>query len=185
MDWDDKVAAPQPRCAHSGRVLAAGEAVFAALVLRDGTFTRHDFAPQAWPAVDQSLFISWWRRQVPKATADPHALTLDGPTLLKLFHDLKNSRVRAVQCLAYVMALCLLRIKKVKLLRIEKKVSDLDGGNMGSSGTNHDAWLLLEDRSSKELLRLRDPLMTANEEAQVQAQLLAIIGPVSVASVNE
>ncbi len=172
MDWDDKVAAPQPRCAHSGRVLSGGEAVFAALVLRDGTFTRHDYAPEAWPAVDQSQFISWWRRQVPRPDSDPRALTLDGPTLLKLFHDLKNSRERAVQCLAYVLALCLLRMKKVKLLSIDKKAAATgDGG--GS-----DAWLLLEDRSSKDLLRLRDPMMTSNEEAKVQAQLLAIIGPV-------
>ena len=116
MEWEGKIVAPQFRCAVSGQALAVGEAFFSGLRFQGGAFQRQDYAAAAWADVDKGGFVSWWRRRVPVAGAQARAFRLDAGTLLQIFANLKDSRLRALQCLAYVVALGLVRARKLRVV---------------------------------------------------------------------
>jgi hypothetical protein len=161
MEWEGKVGAPQPMCALSGRVLEPGETVFSALVLADGGFARRDIAAEAWPGADRDGFLSWWRRTVPEPKAKAARLRLDQAVLQRLFSDLAGREDAASIRLHYIVALCLLRARKLALERVER---DADG-----------AWLLLAERGGTRH-RIRDPALTPADAEELTGQLLAVAG---------
>jgi hypothetical protein len=162
MEWDGKVAGASFSCAVSGRTLVPGEVFFSGLVAAGAGFARRDFAPESWTAQDPAAFLSWWRQRVPEPDPRRRQVKLDKDLLLKLFTDLRGARDRSTQCLCYVIALCLVRAKAFALA----KVSEEDG----------QPWLYLDHKADGIRLRLRDPRLTADEQAAVQQQLLDIIG---------
>jgi hypothetical protein len=163
MEWDGKVQSATFTCAVSGRTLAPGEVFWSALVLVDGgVFSRRDVADEVWDTQDRSPFISWWKQRVP--LPDPHRqrLKLDEHLLRTLFHDLRESRVRAQQCLCFVVALCLVRARAFRM--------------SAQTGDNETVELVVEDKSDKRRWLLRDPGMTTEDQERVQQALLTIIG---------
>jgi hypothetical protein len=171
MDWDGKVEQPKLVCAASGRALAPGEVFFSGLRLSDGVFARSDFAAETWDAQDKTAFLSWWRQSVPEADRKRRVLKLDAVSLGRIFADLKEARDRPSQCFCYVVALCLARMRKLRILEVEKR----DG----------ESFLLLQDRANEAVHRLRDPRMSAAEEDQVRRNLMDVItldGPSVVAA---
>lgn len=162
MEWDGKIEQPKLVCAASGRALAPGEVFYSALRFANGLFTRSDFAADAWPAQDQTTYLSWWRQSAPEPDRKRRALKLDAASLGRIFEDLKGSGDRASQCFCYVVALCLARLRKLKVLDVERRD---DGAS----------FLLLEDRAAGVVHRLRDPRMSPAEEDQVRANLMAVI----------
>ena len=160
MDWEGKIVAPRLACCSSGRVLAPGEWCHSALLLEEGGFVRRDFSAEAWEVEDQERFLSWWRTRVPVAGNERKAFRLNAETLGQIFANLKDSRSRAQQCLAYVVALALVRARKLQFITIER-------------GPN-DAVLVLGDRLKELRYRVRDPQMTPAEEQHVLDGLLAV-----------
>jgi hypothetical protein len=161
MEWDGKVGAPTLHCLASGRPLAAGERFFSALRASEALFVREDFAEAAWSAIDKTPYVSWWRRTVPVDTGRRQTLKLDGEVLRQLFTDLKDSTSRSSQCFCYVVALCLVRIRALRLRDIEHREGQ--------------PYLLLEDRRAECVHRLRDPRMNPDEEDQVRRNLMQVI----------
>jgi hypothetical protein len=168
MEWDGKVGAPTLQCHASGRALQAGETFFSALRSVDGLFQREDFAQEPWNGVDKSPYVSWWRRTVPQESSRRQTLKLDGEVLGQLFNDLKDATARSSQCFCYVVALCLVRIRRLRLREIEHR----DG----------QPYLLLEDRRLEIVHRLRDPRMTPAEEELVRRNLMEVISLEGVSS---
>jgi hypothetical protein len=162
MDWEGKISASQLACAASGRVLEVGEAFFSCLLLVDGQFVRRDYAREAWPEVDLTSIISWWKQKVPVPDQDRRPFRLNAETLAQIFANLKDARSRLPQCLAYVVALALVRARKLHFVSVETK----DGATI----------LIIEDRRSGVAHRVRDPAMTPAEEAAVLDNLLAVAG---------
>jgi hypothetical protein len=162
MDWEGKISASQLACAASGRVLAVGETFYSCLVLTGGLFTRHDYASEAWPAIDHSTFISWWKQKVPAPDQQRRAFRLNAETLAQIFANLKNARSRIPQCLAYIVALGLVRARKLHFLAVEPQ----------GEGTV----LVIEDRRAGVVHKVRDPGMTPAEEREVLDNLLAVAG---------
>ncbi|MBA3937423.1 MAG: hypothetical protein H0X38_08170 [Planctomycetes bacterium] len=160
MDWEGKIVAPRLACCSSGRVLAPGEWCHSALLLEEGGFVRRDFSVEAWDAEDQQRYLSWWRTRVPEAGNERKAFRLNAETLGQIFANLKDSRSRAQQCLAYVVALALVRARKLQFITVER-------------GPN-DAVLVLGDRVKDLRYRVRDPQMTPAEEQHVLDGLLAV-----------
>jgi hypothetical protein len=160
MDWDGKVGSPTLVCHASGQGLLPGQVVYSGLRLHQGSFVRLDFCEAAWPAVDHGTLLSWWRRTLPPATAR-RTLKLDAAVLGQLFDDLKGATDRPTQCFCYLVALCLVRIRRLRLRTIETRA---DG-----------PWLLLEERPSGTMQRLRDPRMDALEEERVRQNLMAVV----------
>jgi len=162
MDWEGKIATSQLCCAANGRALAVGEAFYSGLVLAGGQFVRRDFAAESWPAQDRAAMISWWRQRVPSPEQDRRAFRLNAESLTQIFANLKEARARIPQCLAYVVALALVRARKLHFLGVES----LDHGTV----------LVIEDRRRQLVHRVRDPAMNAQEEQEVLDNLLAVAG---------
>lgn len=160
MDWEGKVVASQLHCTASGRTLAVGELFFSGLTIADGQFTRQDFSAEAWENQDKQRFLSWWRQRVPEPDQTRRAFKLNAETLAQIFANLKDSRSRIQQCLAYVVALGLVRARKLHFVEVTKN-DDL-------------SLLVIEDRHRGVIHRLRDPGMSPDEEQQVLDNLLAV-----------
>jgi hypothetical protein len=161
MDWDGKVEQPKLVCAATGRALAAGETFYSGLRLAEGVFARSDYAPEAWPTQDKTALLSWWRQTAPEPDRKRRTLKLDAVSLGRIFTDLREARDRPSQCFCYVVALCLARMRKLRILEVEKR----DG----------ESFLLLQDRANEAVHRLRDPRMSAAEEDQVRRNLMDVI----------
>ncbi len=162
MDWEGKVATPRLTCAATGRVLGPGDLVYSGLVYAEGGFTRRDFSSDGWDATDHAAVLSWWRRTIPRPEETAKGLRLDKDTLFTIFSDLKGATVRPQQCFCYVIALCLMRLKRLKFILLEPRGSE--------------SWMQLEDRVNRVVYRLRDPRMTPAEQVAVQDQLMAVVG---------
>jgi hypothetical protein len=160
MDWEGKIVAPRLACCRSGRMLAPGEWCHSALLLEEGGFVRRDFSVEAWDAEDQERYLSWWRTRVPEAGNERKAFRLNAETLGQIFTNLKDSRSRAQQCLAYVVALALVRARKLQFITVERGPTE--------------AVLVLGDRLKELRYRVRDPQMTPAEEQHVLDGLLAV-----------
>lgn len=160
MDWEGKIVASHLTCSASGRTLLAGEVFFSALVLKDGLFQRLDFSTEVWPAQDQASFISWWRQKVPQPGNERKAFKLNAATLAQIFTNLKDARTRSQQCLAYVVALALVRARKLQFLEVRTE--------------GDQQFLLVQDRSGGVVHRIRDPKLAQDEEAHVLHNLLEL-----------
>jgi chorismate mutase len=162
LDWEGKIATSQLSCAASGRALAVGEDFYSGLVLAGGQFLRRDFAAESWPAQDRALMISWWRQRVPSPEQERRAFRLNAESLAQIFANLKDARARIPQCLAYVVALALVRARKLHFVGVERD--------------EHGSVLVIEDRRRQLVHRVRDPAMNAQEEREVLDNLLAVAG---------
>lgn len=159
MEWEGKVGSPQPLCAASGRPLLAGESVFGVLVHREGVFVRLDVAAEAWDGFDRSQALSWWLRTVPEPERRPNRVRLDPAALGRIFTDLDGSEDPAKQAFRYIVALCLVRARKLHMDRIDH--------------TPDGAWLVLTEKGGIRH-RLRDPGLRPEDEAGLTDQLLAV-----------
>jgi hypothetical protein len=164
IDWDGKVENPKLLCARTGEVLPPGATFWSALAFVGDAFVRQDFSEAVWDEVDREGYISWWRQRVPTPDG-PQVKPIDIEALLGIFHALKDETVRAKQCFCYVVLLFLVRARKLRF----KDVLIENGQSI----------LLVEDKQLRCVYRIRDPQLSAEEEAQVQANLQEIMdGPV-------
>ncbi len=126
MEWDGKVSAPAPVCRADGAALQPGQTVYSGLRLVDGVFERLDYAEAAWATLDRASLglLSWWRRTIPLPEARQRALKLDAAVLTQLFTDLSAVAERPSQCFCYVIALLLVRIRRMKVLEIEDRAGE-------------------------------------------------------------
>ncbi|MFW5845034.1 MAG: hypothetical protein ACOCXJ_02290 [Planctomycetota bacterium] len=161
IDWTDKIGRSSLVCAHSGEPIPPGSTLCSALQFQGDHFQRLDFHEEHWPAVDHSRFVSWWLHRLPPAKATSTS-TLNVEQLLQIFLDIADTRRRPQQCLAYCLALLLMRAKKLRFLGMDESASE--------------PRLLYENRSDRSCYRLRDPHMNETELERVQAELTDLIG---------
>ncbi|MFW5829052.1 MAG: hypothetical protein ACOCXA_02215 [Planctomycetota bacterium] len=162
IDWQDKISRTRLTDARTGERIPAGSLLYSALVFRGDHFERLDYQEHSWPEVDQSSLVSWWRHQLPPPQQADQSSRLDANQLLQIFQDLASSRVRPQQCLAYCLALLLMRLKKLRFIGLEHREDQ--------------SWMLYENRVDRQHYRLRDPTVDEAEVDRVQAELLELIG---------
>lgn len=163
IDWQDKVDRPRLECVVTGTPIPPGATYFSALRWAGDHFDRVDVSDEAWDEMDTSSLVSWWRHRRPDANAGDDARRVDHAVLLGIFHDLKDSTDRHQQCFAWMLALLLVRAKKLRYL-------DLD------TTTDGEAWMLVDDKQQGVAHRIRDPRMTEAEELAVQTNLADVLG---------
>lgn len=163
MEWEGKIVSAPLQCSISGVRLQPGEAFFSGLTIQDGLFSRAVFSAAAWESLDRSPFVSWWRQKVPAVDGGRQRLRLDADSLEQLFVNLRESRSRPEQCLAYVVALALVRAKRL----VYQTIAPDDGGSV----------LIAQDKKRDLVLRIRDPQMTKAEEEHVLNALLQATNP--------
>jgi len=163
IDWTDKIARRTPVCHRSGQPIPPGSVLYSALVFTGEHFERRDVLEEHWPGTDTSGFTSWWLHRLPAPRGDDKPNLLNADQVLQIFLDLAPSRSRPQQCLAYCLALLLMRAKKLRCLGVDP--TDAEGVR-----------LIYENRADRSVYRLIDPRMDAGEVARVQDELVALIG---------
>ena len=162
IDWQDKVDRPRLQCVVTGDAIAPGATYFSGLRWTGSVFARDDISEDAWTDAPHADYVSWWQHRRPDGNDEDAAKRVDHAVLLSIFHDIKDSTDRHQQCFAWMLALLLVRAKKMRYLDLTTE------GN--------DAWLLVEDRAHNVAHRIRDPRMTETEEVAVQSNLADVLG---------
>jgi hypothetical protein len=131
------------QCAVTGRALKEDEKCYSVLIEQQGRFQRYDYSLEAWQGPPPGAIGCWSSRALPK---EMHKrIRKDADALLADFHALDGTPDPEKLNYRYVIALLLLRSKKLQL-----------------AGANHDAGV--------EFMRLRCPRTHA--EYQVMSRPL-------------
>jgi hypothetical protein len=112
MDYDIKPLGKV--CAVTGQPLRPGDHVFSVLIDDDGEIQRLDFSEKGWPGSPPPNSIGVWRVVVPApviASRNP----LDPTALMQLFEQLCENEQPLQERLRYVLALLLMRMRRLKL----------------------------------------------------------------------
>ena len=159
-DWEDKLARASLCCHRSQQPIVPGEDFYSSLALVDGAFVRQDYRAEHWTPADADASLGWWRHRLPVAIGQQGPRMVNHATLLGIFRGLSASTRRPEQCFAWMLALLLVRAKKLRYISLER----------GEDAT----WMLVEDRERREGLRIRDPRMGRDEEQRVLENLSAV-----------
>jgi hypothetical protein len=109
------------RCAASGRELKPGDRCYSVLLEEAGKFVRKDYAAEAWAGPPSGAF-SFWAARLPASEARRRP-PVDDDLLLECFGRLEGQDEPARVSFRYVLALLLLRRRRLKL-----EGEDRDGG---------------------------------------------------------
>jgi hypothetical protein len=110
---DYQIQANARRCAATGRELLPGEKYYTALFDDSGRFVRRDFCEDAWPGPPEGSF-GFWSGRIPPAR-EPDRPTIDDDQLMDFFLQLEHQTEPARVKLRYVVALLLVRRKRLQL----------------------------------------------------------------------
>ncbi len=157
IDWQDKVVRPTLRCAVSNQEIAPGDTFYSALLCEQQQFVRRDYSAEAWSEQDPQAFLGWWRSVRPTITEDNGPRLVDATVLMGIFADLKDADDRPGQCFVYLLALLLMRLKRLRYLDLIQEAGH--------------SYLLLEERSARCVHKVRDPCMTDEEKQHVEESL--------------
>jgi hypothetical protein len=160
MDWEGKIITSHLTCSATGRTLMPGESFFSALIMKDGLFQRLDFSSVAWTTQEQGGYLSWWRQKILPPGNVSKPFKLNATTLAQIFTNIKDARTRPQQCLVYIVALALVRARKLHFIEVR------------SEGDQQ--ILLIQDRTAGLIHRIRDPHLGIKEESDVLNNLLEL-----------
>lgn len=150
MQYD--IAHAARRCARTGRELQPGERHMVALFEREDKLVREDVSLEAWQTPSNDAF-AWWQTTVPASGQQSRLILDDGlvyDCFLRLEGDLEQQKVN----FRYVLALWLLRKRKLKFEEVQKEKGQ--------------DWLMLREAKIKKMHKVLDPHL--NEEAISQVQ---------------
>jgi len=157
MNTTYTIRGPGRVCSVSGRELALGEMVCSAIVAIDGRLERLDFAEASWttPPTDS---IAWWKS--PLIVADETRKTgwNDG-LLMECFTALQDSEDPARRRFRYVLALLLMRRRKLKFEDARR------------SGAGE----ILSLRGAGQLFEVVDPGLSDDEVQAVQDEVFRVL----------
>lgn len=157
---DYQIAGPTRRCGASGRELAPGDRFVAALVDENGVYARKDFAADAWAGPPAGT-IAFWAGKVPPADA-PRKPAFNDALLADWFHHLGGTSDPAKVNLRYVVALLLMRRKRLKFEDLRRA---------GGADT-----LVLRDAKTGARHEVPDPRLSDAEIAAVQDEVFRALG---------
>jgi len=126
LDRDYKIDASSRRCGTCDRVFAVGDEYYSAVVEteEENRLERRDFCPECWRA--EGAYFSFWKTQVPEPqeeqTRGPRLVDVE--RLMQLFQSLEDSEDEQAQKFRYVLALALMRKRRLRLLESRR----LSGG---------------------------------------------------------
>lgn len=144
-------------CAASGQPLEPGQSCVSALLDDDGQHTRLDFAAEAWDGPPEHC-VGWWRRTVPPA--EEKARTLDVESLMERLEQLAEEDAPHQAPLMYVMALWLMRRRRLRL--------------QGSEVIDGVSRLLLEGSGGEGPFAIREQSLSRDDAEQLQAALFDV-----------
>jgi len=148
------------RCSRTGRALEPGEKFYSVLFDRDGTWVREDISLEAWQGPPADAF-SFWLCKAP-AKDQPRKVIYDDGMLLECFDRLAQEHDPAKIRFRYVLALLLVRRKRLRLVDAERV-----GGR---------EVLILEDPRRRVRYRVPHPGLSEGELAEVENEVVQLLG---------
>lgn len=112
---DFKISRGQKQCSVCARPFADKEKFFVGLSPRageEGTFDRMDMCAQCWERQGPGALTAWWPNEY---SAQKRPALLDPDLLWQVFHKARAGKEAEMPKFAYVAALGLMRLKKLKL----------------------------------------------------------------------
>ncbi len=134
-------------CGVCRKTFGKEEDLFSGLSRQQEKFERLDFCDSCWQAVDKGTLFCFWKRKPRIKETQP---TVDGNVVFDIFQRLESSDERHDRNFRYILALLLMRRKRLKFLDVER--------------AEHGEFLVLEDRQLDGVkYRLLDPGMSEEE----------------------
>lgn len=112
MNVSYTIGGPGRCCFESGRTLEVGETVCSAIVAIDGALQRRDFAEDVWTGPPPGA-IAWWKAPL-VAVDGTRKVGWNDAMLLECFASLEDGEDPARRRFRYVLALLLMRRRKLK-----------------------------------------------------------------------
>lgn len=155
MEYDIRPIGKQ--CTATGADLQPGERVYSVLMECDGELVRRDYSASAWTGPPAGA-LGVWRATVPKPAAIRRN-PLDPQLMLGFFEELTELANPVHERLRYVLALLLMRLRKIRL--------DCSREDHGES------YLQFSGASGEGSWEVRDLNLSDADAAEVQAELNA------------
>jgi len=147
-------------CAATGRPLVPGEKYFSILLDEAGQFVRRDYSAEGWPGAPDDA-IAVWSGRVPEAE-HKRRLTFDDDLLMECFERLAEESETARVQFRYVIALLLLRRKRLKFEDIRR-----DG---------EQEYLQLKCSRTGAAFEVLDPRLAEADIGRVQDEVFRVLG---------
>jgi hypothetical protein len=167
------------RCAVSGRELKSGERFYSVLLVQAGKLRRMDYSSEVWQGPPDGTF-SFWTGRIP--LGDQARLPrVDEETLVDCFQRLENETEPGRVRFRYVLALLLMRRKRLKFEETRKASrgaitpGDPNRGALAPEADDQD-FISLRCNRTGQVYRVVDPQMTDEEMAAVQQEVLGVLG---------
>ncbi len=157
---DFSIAPPTRHCTLTGRTLAVGERFVAALIDTDGTYTRHDYALDAWPGPPANT-VAFWRGKVAESHAKAKPAYND-ELLAEWFQHLGTATDLHRMKLRFVVALLLMRRKRLKF-EDTKRIADAEV-------------LIVRDTRTGARHEVTDPRLNDDEFSAVEQDVFQALG---------
>ncbi len=147
-------------CAVTGQPLQVGEKFYTALVEEGDHFVRKDYSLSAWQGPPPGTF-SFWTGRVPPAQENTRP-RFDDDLLEECFHRLEGQTDASRVNFRYVVALLLIRRKRLKL----NKTIVEDGAEK----------MLVQCLGTEEVQQVINPRLTEEEMTEVQDEVFKVLG---------
>ena len=145
-------------CALSGRAFRAGEWCWSVLVEKSGEVVRQDICEESWTGAPAGA-IGYWRC-LAGGVAEPTRPKLTADSLFQSFLQLYESPNRVQQQYRYILALLLLRKRRLILEEVVE-VDDRPTMRLSGSGGEGPFEIPEEELTEAEVERLQQQLMRA------------------------
>ena len=155
-----QIQGPGRQCASTGRELSAGEAFYSVLLDQAGQFVRKDYSVAAWSGPPAGV-VAYWRGRI-ATDGRPQRPAINDELLLDCFHHLIDAKEPGQRNFRYVVALLLMRRKRLKFEDVRKR----DG----------EECLCLKDAKSGVRYEVPDPRLSAAEMVTVQDEVFRVLG---------
>jgi hypothetical protein len=157
---DYQIQASTRRCTVTGQELRPGERCYSVLLDEGGKFIRKDYSEAAWQGPPEGAFSFWKTRLADGQT--PRRPAIDDEMLLDCFRRLEGERESGKVAFRYVLALLLLRRKRLRLDETRQ-----EGGQ---------EVLALRCMRKGERFQVVDPGLSDHELEAVQEDVFRVLG---------
>ncbi len=160
MDFNVRPIARQ--CAVSGKAFQPGQTCWSVLIEKDGVIVRTDISEEEWTGPPAEAIGHW--RSLYNGNAEPERKLMDTESLYDYFLQLSDSPNSLEKQYRYVVALLLMRKKRLVL----DEVIELDDQQMmrlSGSGGEGPFDVIEEELSTEEVGRLQQQLFQSSGSA--------------------
>ena len=147
-------------CAATGRPLLPGEKFFSVLFDDATQFIRKDYSEEGWPGTPENV-LAVWSGRVPEAN-QKRRLTFDDDLLMECFERLADDPEGARVQFRYVVALLLLRRKRLKFEDIRRE--------------GDQEYLQLKCPRTGAAFEVLDPRLAEADVGRVQDEVFRVLG---------